>query len=37
MGLGVRLDKTLDKLSIPFQKFPMNDTIPSQYTLILLD
>ncbi|ADE35684.1 DUF2284 domain-containing protein [Methanohalophilus mahii] len=37
MGLGVRLDKTLEKLGIPFQKFPMDDTIPSQYTLILLD
>jgi predicted metal-binding protein len=37
MGLGVRLDKTLKKLGIPFQNFPMDDTIPSQYTLILLD
>ncbi|APH38501.1 DUF2284 domain-containing protein [Methanohalophilus halophilus] len=37
MGLGIRLDKTLNKLGIPFQKFPMDDTIPSQYTLILLD
>ncbi|TGC08905.1 DUF2284 domain-containing protein [Methanolobus halotolerans] len=37
MGLGVRLDKTLEKLGIPLQKFPMNDTIPSQYTLILLE
>lgn len=37
MGLGVRLDKTLEKLDIPFLKFPMDDTIPSQYTLVLLD
>ncbi|MFP4655271.1 MAG: DUF2284 domain-containing protein [Methanohalobium sp.] len=37
MGLGVRLDKTLEKLGIPLQKFLMDDDIPSQYTLILLD
>jgi predicted metal-binding protein len=37
MGLGIRLDKTLEKLGTPLQKFPMNDTIPSQYTLILLE
>ena len=37
MGLGVRMDKTLEKLGIPLQKFPMEDEIPSQYTLILLD
>lgn len=37
MGLGVRLDKTLEKLGIYLQEFPMDDTIPSQYTLILLD
>ncbi|WP_292466647.1 DUF2284 domain-containing protein [Methanolobus sp.] len=37
MGLGIRMDKTLEKLGIPLQKFPMDDTIPSQYTLIFLD
>jgi predicted metal-binding protein len=37
MGLGIRLDKTLEKLGTPLQGFPMNDTIPSQYTLILLE
>lgn len=37
MGLGVRMDKTLERLGIPLQKFPMNDTAPSPYTLILLD
>ncbi|WP_406661589.1 DUF2284 domain-containing protein [Methanolobus sp. ZRKC3] len=37
MGLGIRMDKTLEKLGMPMQKFPMDDTIPSQYTLILLD
>lgn len=37
MGLGVRLDKTLENLGIHLQKFPIDDTIPSQYTLILLE
>jgi predicted metal-binding protein len=37
MGLGIRLDKTLDKLGTPLQKFPLNDAIPSQYTIILLE
>ncbi|MGB9926946.1 MAG: DUF2284 domain-containing protein [Methanosarcina sp.] len=37
MGLGIRMDKTLEKLGIPLQKFPMNDSAPSPYTLILLD
>ncbi|WP_406655758.1 DUF2284 domain-containing protein [Methanolobus sp. ZRKC2] len=37
MGLGIRLDKTLENLGIPLKKFPMDDTIPSQYTLILLE
>jgi hypothetical protein len=37
MGLGVRMDETLDKLGIPLQKFPMDDAAPSPYTLILLD
>jgi predicted metal-binding protein len=37
MGLGIRLDKTLEKLGTPLQKFPMDDKIPSQYTLIFLD
>ncbi|MCQ1536081.1 DUF2284 domain-containing protein [Methanosarcina sp. KYL-1] len=37
MGLGIRLDKTLDKMGIPFQKFPLEDVAPSPYTLMLLD
>jgi len=37
MGLGVRMDKTLEKLGAPLQKFPMDDTSPSPYTLVLLD
>jgi len=37
MGLGVRLDKTLEKMGTPLQNFPMDNTIPSQYTLILLE
>jgi predicted metal-binding protein len=37
MGLGVRMDKTLEKLGTQLQKFPMDDTAPSPYTLVLLD
>ncbi|WP_048158998.1 DUF2284 domain-containing protein [Methanosarcina sp. WWM596] len=37
MGLGVRMDKTLEKLGTQLQKFPMDDTSPSPYTLVLLD
>ncbi|AKB29274.1 hypothetical protein MSSIT_2555 [Methanosarcina siciliae T4/M] len=37
MGLGVRMDKTLEKIGTPLQKFPMDDTAPVPYTLILLD
>ncbi len=37
MGLGIRMDKTLARLNTSLQKFPMDDTVPSPYTLILLD
>jgi predicted metal-binding protein len=37
MGLGIRMDKILDKLNTPLQKFPLDDTAPLPYTLILLD
>lgn len=37
MGLGVRMDKTLEKIGSQLQKFPMDDTTPVPYTLILLD
>ena len=37
MGLGIRLDKTLEKLNIPLPKFPIDNSIPKQYTLILID
>ncbi|MDA0525406.1 DUF2284 domain-containing protein [Methanococcoides alaskense] len=37
MGLGIRMDKTLEKLGTPLQKFPMDNEVPSQYTLIFLD
>ena len=37
MGLGIRMDKTLDRLNTPLQKFPLDNTTPSTYTLILLD
>lgn len=37
MGLGIRMDKTLDKLGTPLHKFPLDDTAPLPYTLILLD
>jgi len=37
MGLGVRMDKTLEKLGTQLQKFPMDDTAPVPYTLVLLD
>jgi predicted metal-binding protein len=37
MGLGIRLDKTLEKLNIPPPKFPIDSGIPKQYTLILID
>ncbi len=37
MGLGVRMDKTLEKLGTPLQNFPMDDTAPVPYTLVLLD
>ncbi|WP_440955400.1 hypothetical protein ACSAZK_00005 [Methanosarcina sp. Mfa9] len=29
--LGVRVDKTLEKLGTPLQKFPMDDAAPSLY------
>jgi predicted metal-binding protein len=35
MGHGIRLDKTPDRPGTPLQGFPVNDTIPSRYTLIL--
>jgi len=31
------MDKTLEKLGTQLQKFPMDDTAPAPYTLILLD
>lgn len=37
MGLGIRMDRTLEKIGTPLQKFPMDDTAPSPFTLILLD
>jgi hypothetical protein len=37
MGLGVRMDKTLEKIGNLLQKFPLDDTAPSPFTLILLD
>ncbi|MBN1786616.1 MAG: DUF2284 domain-containing protein [Candidatus Methanofastidiosa archaeon] len=37
MGLGIRMDKTLTGLGIQFKSFPMDNIIPSQYTLLLLD
>jgi len=37
MGLGVRMDKTLMGLGMEYKSFPMDDMIPSQYTLVLLD
>jgi predicted metal-binding protein len=37
MGLGIRLDKTLEKLNISLPKFPIESGIPKQYTLILID
>jgi len=37
MGLGIRLDKTLEKLKIPLPDFPIENGIPKQYTLILID
>ena len=37
MGLGIRLDKTLEKLNIPLPKFPIDGSIPKQYTLIFID
>lgn len=37
MGLGIRMDRTLEKIGTPMQKFPMDDTTPSPLTLILLD
>jgi hypothetical protein len=37
MGLGVRMDKTLEKIGSQLQKFPMDNSAPVPYTLILLD
>jgi predicted metal-binding protein len=37
MGLGIRLDKTLEKLHIPLPNFPIENQIPKQYTLIFID
>ena len=37
MGLGIRLDKTLEKLNIRLPNFPIEDEVPKQYTLILID
>ncbi|RLG27328.1 DUF2284 domain-containing protein [Methanosarcinales archaeon] len=36
MGLGIRLDKTLEKLGLDLPKFPVLG-IPQQYTIVLLD
>ncbi|KKG10211.1 hypothetical protein [Methanosarcina sp. 2.H.A.1B.4] len=35
--LGVKMDKALEKLGTPLHKFPMDDTSPAPYTLVLLD
>lgn len=37
MGLGIRLDKTLEKLDTPLPDFPIENGIPKQYTLIFLE
>jgi len=37
MGVGIRLDKTLQKLDIELKKFPLDGEIPKQYTLILIE
>jgi hypothetical protein len=37
MGLGIRLDKTLEKLDISLPSFPIENGTPKQYTLIFLD
>jgi predicted metal-binding protein len=37
MGLGIRLDKTLEKLGIPLPNFPIENVIPKQYTLLLIE
>jgi predicted metal-binding protein len=37
MGLGIRMDRTLEKIGTTMQGFPMDDTAPSPFTLILLD
>lgn len=37
MGLGIRLDKTLEKLNIEPIRFPIEDGIPKQYTLLLIE
>lgn len=37
MGLGIRLDKTLERLNIKLPNFPIEDEVPKQYTLILID
>jgi len=37
MGLGIRLDKTLDNIGVDFQKFPLDGKTPSQYTFIFLE
>ncbi len=37
MGLGIRLDKTLEKLDIQLPNFPIENSTPKQYTLIFID
>jgi hypothetical protein len=37
MGLGIRLDKTLGKLGIPLPNFPIENVIPKQYTVLLIE
>jgi predicted metal-binding protein len=37
MGLGIRLDKTLERLKIEPISFPIENGIPKQYTLLLIE
>ncbi|MGA2574066.1 MAG: DUF2284 domain-containing protein [Candidatus Methanomethylicaceae archaeon] len=37
MGVGIRLDKTLEKLKLGLVKFPLDGEVPKQYTLILIE
>ncbi len=37
MGLGIRLDKTLERIGMPITPFPLDDEQPMAYCIVLID